>query len=146
MRGLPSGRTISDDNYVFRQNYGIATAPGVTGTHRWIARGMIAASSTRNGWFMIAAAGRFNFKLSWQLFGTPLAVDDCRIDVFRTLPGGANFDSGMRGNIPAGVVGASGEVSLDFTVTFGEGLIVGLVQSGTEANSAWNLAAYLRAQ
>jgi hypothetical protein len=144
VKNLPSARVIDSSNYVFDQNYGVVAAANSI-NQRWMSRQNNALqSSSRVCMFMVVGTGLFTFRLSWAVFGTPLAVDNVEIEIWRSQLSGIAAQTGVKQTIPAGVVGASGQVFGDLTMAFGDGVCVGLKQTGTEAQAAWNLDANLK--
>lgn len=143
MKNLPDGRTIKYVGYPYHANHICIAAPAVN-IQRWFPRTNNAlAASSRIAMFTIADTGRFVFQLTWAVMGTPLAIDSVLVELYRSQPSGIALPTGLQGVIPPGV-SSFGQASAPFDFSQGEGVCVGVLQSGSEAQADWDLSVNLK--
>lgn len=138
---IVGGATVKDalDNliglsaglWVFYASWGTGAAPASV-LQRFIPR----TNSNLNGSapvaeYPIQQAGTFLFTVTWRVPGTPLTIDSITIAIFIN-----GVVSTVTSTIPPSTV--SGQFSGNITVAAGDGVCVGLLQSGTQAQAAWS--------
>lgn len=83
--------------------------------------------------YPVYSAGTFTFTVTWRICQTPLAIDSMIVQLFKN-----GVATGVLGTILPGAV--TGQFSGAITVAVGDGISMGLLQSGTELQTNWNLA------
>jgi hypothetical protein len=142
-KALPDGRLIASSTYPFAQNYGSINSPG-TIVQNYITRSNAVSTSSLNSLYTINDSGTFTFFLAWSMFGTPLATKTARLELFK-MHLGVLTATGLFDTVPAALSNTHGQVSASLTVANGDGLCVGVLQSGVETGAGWNLAVNVRA-
>lgn len=143
MKSLPSARPIPSVQYVFNANYGCVGATAQNVQH-WIPRGNGTPSTNpRSALYVLPDTGTFLFTLSWAVLGTPLDIDSVLVEVYKGAPGVVAVGTGLQATVPPGA-GQFGQVTMSLAVALGEGVSIGLLQSGTEVENGWNFCANLR--
>lgn len=132
MKNLPDGRTIDTDNFaIFNANWGVGAAPAAI-TQRYAPRTNSNPTSVVGAaQYPIEFAGSFRFVVTWRIPGTPLPTNTvlCAIYVNTGI-------SGVSDTLPAAVA-TSGQFEGTIVTAIGDGISVGLLQSGTEAQASW---------
>jgi len=121
----------------FMADWGTAAAPGTPA--RFIPRTNGAVTTTTPACeYPVLLTGTFLWRLSWRVSGTQLAVDSVAVTMMRN-----NAATALVATIPVSTL--SGTASAILAASQGDGICLRLLQSASEAASAWNGNFSLRA-